>query len=203
MSRIVVTAQWLEDLRRAGREIELPRDALITPAARDWLKEYAAPVTWRDADGGGTGGTTPVVIDLAVPMMRSWLAALERLMGAVETIEPSDAAGGVIAAVRKLCTGVATGKWPRGIVFADDAGLSVCIANKIRGIRAALGTDVPSVEQAVRRLAINVLILDPSRQTMHQVRQMVERFAVLRPGDAARAAMEAISGLEGAGGADR
>ncbi len=205
MSRVIVTAQMLEELQRAGRQIELPRDALITPAARDWLKDRAVPVMWQGGNGGtaANGGGMPVVIDLKVPMMRSLLMTLERSLGAVETIDPSDKAGGPVAAVRKLCAGVAAGRSARGIVFAEDGSLPVCLANKTKGVRAALGISLPSVEQAVRQFAINVLVIEPAHQTLHQVRQMVERFVSLRPGDAARAALEAIVAMEGAAGANR
>lgn len=205
MSRIVVTAEFLADLHRAGRAIELPRDALVTPAARDWLKEHAVPISWTDRSGGtdAAAGGMPVVIDLRAPMMRSQLVALERALGHLETIDPAERAGGLIAAVRKLCEDVSAGRSARGLIFADDAALSVCVANKFRGVRAALATTMPAVEQAVRELAVNVLVIEPSRQTMHMIRQMVQRFVTVRPSEAARAALDAIAGLEGAPRADR
>lgn len=205
MSRIVVTAQTLEDWLRAGRVIELPRDALITPAARDWIKEHDAPVTWCDAGpaSGVVPGGAQIVIDLTVPMLRSVLATLERTLGTVETIDPSAKAGGVIPAVQALCTNVKGGQASRGVIFCDDGALAVCIANKCAGVRAALATSVPAVEQAVRQLAINVLVLEASQQTMHQVRQMVQRFVSLRPGDGAAKALAAIAAMEGGGDAHR
>lgn len=205
MSRSVVTAQMLQDLQRSRAPIELPRDALITPAARDWLRDHAMPVTWQDAKPAANvgGGRVPIVIDLKVPMLRSLLITLERSLGSAETIDPSEKSGGVIAAVRKLCGGVAAGQFSRGIVFADDGNLPVCVANKCRGIRAAMGMCVPSVEQAVRQFAANVLVIEPGHQTMHQIRQMVQRFVSLRASDSARAALEAITAMEGAGDANR
>lgn len=204
MSRAVVTARMLEEMLAARGPIELPRDALLTPAARDWLRDRKIPVTWQDAPpAGGVGGRVPIVIDLKTPMLRSLLIALERILGTTETIDPSEKAGGMVAAVRTLCSGVAAGRYPRGIVFAEDGGLPVCVANKCRGIRAALGLCLPSVEQAVRQFAANVLVIEPGRQTMHQIRQMVQRFVTLRAGEAAKAALQAIAAVEGGADANR
>jgi hypothetical protein len=205
MSRTLVTAQMLADLHRAGQSIALPKSALVTPAARDWLRDHAVPVAWTDApaDGADADGSLRIVIDLGSPGMRSLFAALERKLGTVETIDPSEKAGGPIPAVRKLCADVAGGRATRGLVFLDDAALPVCLANKVPGVRAALGTTLPAVEQAVRQVAINVLVIEPSRLTVHQIRQMVDRFVTLVPGEAARAALEAVVALEGGRDANR
>jgi ribose 5-phosphate isomerase RpiB len=206
MSRAVVTAQMLQEMLATRGPIELPRDALITPAARDWLRDRKIPITWQDAKpSAGVGGRVPIVIDLKTPMLRSLLITLERILGSTETIDPSEKAGGMVAAVRTLCAGVAAGQYPRGIVFADDGNLPVCVANKCRGIRAALGLCLPSVEQAVRQFAANVLVIEPAHQTMHQIRQMVQRFVTLRASDSAKAALDAIAAMEmeGAAGANR
>ncbi len=204
MSRVVVTAQMLQEWHTAGRALEVPRDALITPAARDWLKERAVPIAWRDADGeAGSGGAMPVVIDLGTPMMRSVLTSLERLAGGVETIDPSVKSGGLVSALRKLCDEVSAGRRARGVVFTEDGALAACVANKFRGVRAAVGANLPSVEQAARSFGVNVLVIEPSRQTTYQIRQMVERFLKLRPCDAARSTLDVIGQLEGASHANR
>jgi len=48
-----------------------------------------------------------------------------------------------------------------------------------------------------------VLVIEPGRQTMHQIRQMVQRFVTLRAGEAAKAALEAIAAAEGGADANR
>lgn len=206
MKRDVVTAQMLQDLRRTGRPIVLSRDALLTPAARDWLRENAARVEWQDRitdAGGGRSGKLQAVIDLASPAQRSLLASLERSFGTIETIDPSEKAGGLIPAVRRLCGAILSRQSGRGLVLADDGALPVCVANKFARIRAALGTGPAAVEQAVRQFGINVLVIEPSKQTIHQIRQMVDRFVALKPSDAAEKTIEAISTLEGEGRANR
>lgn len=205
MKRTVVTAQMLGEMKRLGKSIQLPKDALLTPSARDWLRENRLPIDWQDAPAAGIAGAGKfqAVIDLTVPMQRSLLITLERIVGTAETIDPSDKAGGIAKAVQTLCGAIASGKSNRGVIFADDSSLPACLANKVKGIRAATGTSVQSVEQAVRQFAINVLVIEPSRQTVHQIRQMVERLVTIKPGPAAEANLNAIATMEGATGANR
>jgi len=206
MKRVVVTAQMLGEMRRLGKSIQLPKDALLTPSARDWLRENRLPIDWQDAPATGTVagvGKFQAVIDLTVPMQRSLLITMERIVGTAETIDPTDKAGGIAKAVQTLCGAIAGGKSNRGVIFADDSSLPACLANKVKGVRAAVGTSVQSVEQAVRQFAINVLVIEPSRQTVHQIRQMIERFVTIRPGPSAEANLKAIASMEGAAGANR
>ena len=63
MRRAVVTAQMLEELRRAGSAICLADDAVVTPAARDWMKDNRVPIQWEKS--GGTRGSASLASALA------------------------------------------------------------------------------------------------------------------------------------------
>jgi ribose 5-phosphate isomerase RpiB len=166
----------LEELRRAGGEIRLAKDALLTPAARDWLKEHAVPVTWEAAAQGHAGRSLAVVMDSGLSEMRPIRAMLERTGGLAEVIEPVGGRSGVSGATRRLCGKIARREAAKGVVFAQDGALAACIASKHRGIRAALGCSVPMVEEACRQLGINLLVIEYPRQTTWQIRQMIERL---------------------------
>ncbi len=174
MSRPVVTAIMLSDLLRAGAEIRLSRGALLTPAAKDWLKEHAVPVTWEEP--GRTEATLAAVLDPQVRELRPLRAMLDRRGGLAEIIEPVGGAGGLVPAVRRLCGKIARGEVLKGVVFAADGAVAVCVANKHNRVRAALGTDLPAVEHACRELGINVLVIEHDRQTTFQMRQMIDRL---------------------------
>lgn len=202
MSRPVVTAILLEDLRREGKEIRLPEGALMTPAARDWLKEHALPVTWEKA-GGGEGGGLAVVMDSSLPELRMMRSMLDRGGRLIEVIEPAGGPGGVVAATQRLCGRIARREVARGVVFAADGPVPVCVANKHNGVRAALGVNIPTVEEACRSLGINVLVLEYPTLTPYQMKQMIERLlsGPGKPPQETAAAIEAIE--QGAGRADR
>jgi hypothetical protein len=198
MSRPLVTALLLDELRRNGGEIRLPKNALITPAARDWFKDNALPIVWEDGEQARC--KLAVVLDPALPEMRAIRSMLERASGPVEIIAPS---GGGLAplakAVRRLCGMIASGEMGKGAVFAADVCVPLVVANKYHGIRAALGTGVTAVEDACREVGANVLIVDTRSHAMYQTRQMVQRL--LAGSASASAEMKAlIEAVEWRGG---
>ncbi len=117
-----------------------------------------------------------MVIDLSQAMLRSLYSSLERTLGTPQTFEVSAKGDGELCATRRLCEEIVKGALPHGVVFADQAALVSCVASKHRGIRAAVGTSLASVEQASRTLGINVLVIEAGQQSYHQIRQMIERF---------------------------
>jgi ribose 5-phosphate isomerase RpiB len=188
----------LEELKRSGREIRLPKDGLVTPAARDWLKACGVPVTWEEGAKDGSAGLA-VVMDAGVPELRAVRAMLVRSGGLVAVIEPVGGRNGMAAATRRLCGKVFRREAAKGIVLAHDGCVPVCVANKHAGIRAALGTSVPCVEEACRQLGINVLVIEYPGQSAFAMRQMIERL--VRGAIAPQADMSAtIESIEAGGG---
>ncbi|MGQ9648842.1 MAG: RpiB/LacA/LacB family sugar-phosphate isomerase [Phycisphaerae bacterium] len=174
MSRPVVTAIMLEDLRREGKEIRLPERALVTPAARDWLKEHSLPVTWEKSEAGSA--KLAVVMDPSLAELRLMRTMLDRGGHLAEVIEPVGGRSGLLAATRQLCGKLARHEVDKGVVFVADGPVPVCVANKHNGIRAALGVNIPTVEEACRSLGINVLVLEYTALTTYQMKQMIDRL---------------------------
>lgn len=175
MSRPVVTALLLDELRRAGQQIRLPKNALITPAAKDWFRDQRVTIQWVE-EGEALRHSLAVVLDPAQPSMRAVMAMLEK-MGSFEVIPPAATGVGPLAsAVRRLCGKVHRREVTKGIVFTPDAFLPMVIANKHHGVRAILGTCLPAVQNACREMAANVLVIDTSHHAAYQTRQMIERL---------------------------
>jgi ribose 5-phosphate isomerase RpiB len=193
MSRPVVTAILLNDLLRVGEEIRLQKQSLITPAARDWIKEHDVPITWLEDSNPGNGSLA-VVMDDSLEEMRAMRTMLDRNGGLAEVIKPGQEIDGLISATRKLCGMVNRNEVSRGVVFAQDGAVPVCVANKHKGIRAALGMNVPMVEDAVRKLGVNLLVIEYPNMTTYQMKQMIERMlkGATAPQPEVRAALEQI-----------
>jgi ribose 5-phosphate isomerase RpiB len=175
MTRAVITATLLEDLHRQGRELRLPKNSLVTPAARDWLKEHPVPVAWEET-GDDQLRRLVAVIDPTLPELRLMRTLLDRFQPPVEVIEPRGGRNGIAAATSALCERISRQTAMKGVVFAQDGALPVCLANKHRGIRAALGVNLPTVAEATRSLAINVLVMEYPALTPYQMRQMIDRL---------------------------
>ncbi len=88
MSRPVVTQQMLQQLHRKGAEIRLPREAIITPGARDWLNDNDVAVQRETGESAASA------------KLASSLAAC-RVIDLSKRVEPGKVAGPVGMGPRK------------------------------------------------------------------------------------------------------
>ena len=198
MSRSVITAIMLQELLRSGAEVRLRKGALVTPAARDWLKEHAVPVIWEEAAPAGDG-TLAAVLDASLPELRAVRSMLDRKGILAEVIEPAGGRNGIVAATRQLCGKVARREVLKGVVFAPDAAVPLLVANKYNAIRAACGSDLPMIEEACRSLGPNVLVIEYPRQTSYMMAQMIDRL-IKGPTCAQPEISATINAIEAGGG---
>ena len=82
-----------------------------------------------------------------------------------------------IVNTQMLCEAVVSGGLAGGVVMVPQAADAVILANKVRGIRAVQGASPGSLALAMARLAPNVLVLEHSSATFHEIRTMLRMFA--------------------------
>jgi len=178
MVRELVTANMLERMATAGQPIVVPRDALITPAAQDWLRHAAVPVKYRE-DGDGAAGVAPygIAAEFAQPMIRSTAAAIEDVAGPYQQYEmPASRGTASVAAAVELCGAVATGQIDRGIVLHEHPATICILANKLPDVRAMVGTCWRATESACQAVGLNVLVVQPGVQSYHEIKQTASKF---------------------------
>lgn len=176
MARELITANTLERLAAAGQSIVVPRDALITPAAQDWLRHSGVPVTYQEdvADGNASYG---LAAEFEQPMIRSTAAAIEDVAGAYRRFEmPASAGRASLAVAIELCGAVASNQIDRGIVLHNHPATVAILANKLPCVRAMVGTCWRAVESACQAVGLNVLIVQPGVQSYHEMKQMASKF---------------------------
>src|ERR1041385_3848422 len=55
----VISVKDLQDMVRAGKDVgSLPSEALLTPSARDFLRELAGPAAFKSSSSNGTAPST-------------------------------------------------------------------------------------------------------------------------------------------------
>jgi hypothetical protein len=102
-----------------------------------------------------------------------------------------------IANVRLLCEAIAAGKIARGVAILPTAAEGVLLGNKIPGIRAVQGTRTDGLATAIRRFAPNLLVLEHTSASYHEMRTMIRAFAAERPPRAtAKVLMDTLAELE-------
>lgn len=142
------------------------------------------------AAGTGIG----LVLEQPSPPVRTVLAALRQ--DPISVVDYGQT-GCWIANVRLLCEAIAAGKIARGVAILPYGAEAMVLANKMPGIRAVQGTRTDSVAAAIRRFAPNLLVLEHTYASYHEMRTMIRAFATERPAWAsAKVLMDTLAELE-------
>jgi hypothetical protein len=183
MNRPLVTVKSLLAQARDGREIVLADQALVTPAAEEWLTRCGLPVR-RMSDPHEADASSPtlyVVGDAAHPRLRTLLPMIERRFGPVTFLPCHGHRKGLLAALAQTCDALADCSRRKGIVIVRDGALSQCVANKRGSVRAAVISRPSQLFDLVRGLGVNLLILEHESMSLRQMQAIIERFVSMEP----------------------
>ncbi len=154
----VISTKELENRLEGVRRVVVPRGAVVTPAARDLLRERAVAITSKKCNCTNDGVRGEVVVAMADVRVepRGIVAAIANA-GYHMTRLPD---AGLLDTIQTLCTHAAHEN-RRGLLVTNSSAAALCLANRQRGVRAALGATPAAVSAAVRSIGPNVLIVDP------------------------------------------
>jgi ribose 5-phosphate isomerase RpiB len=89
------------------------------------------------------------------------------------------------ATVKQVALEVKSGRVTGAILAVGHGAAAMVMANRCTSLRAVLGTCLDSVDQAVRRVGANVLVLEHSHRTLMEMRNMIKRFTSAQVRDVA------------------
>ena len=156
--------------------IHLVRGAVLTPAARDYLKHRGITIS-RSVAGGATqspSGVHALVLGMAETDYDS--SSIVSYLAKRGVPMQQLARTGLPDVAREMCDAVALGG-QRGLLFTAETTAALCIANRRRGVRAALANDSATVEAALRSIAANLLVIDPVKAGTFQLQRIAERLS--------------------------
>lgn len=184
--RPLITVNTLTTQLRERGAVELPADALITPAAQDWLRgtrvrvhRVGAATGAGGCDGNGAVSAPPrvyVVGDAAVPVMQALLPGLERQIPGLRFLPCHGHMAGLMAALHETCTALGGCTRRRGVVIVRNGADVCCVANKYPRVRAAILAAPSALLSLQTELGANLLILERDRMSLQQMRAAIERF---------------------------
>ncbi len=198
MTRTLVTVRTLVEQVRTHGRIELPADALITPAARDWLRGTTLRVETAPAPAAPapTGPVVYFVGDARRPDVQTLLPALERSYPRLRLLPCNGHLAGLLSAVQAACAGLSECTQRRGVVVVSDGAPVCCVANRFAGVRAAILATPSALYGLIRELGVNLLILERTRLSLAQIRAAITTFVAGKPD----VAPEIAAALAAAGG---
>ena len=80
------------------------------------------------------------------------------------------------SAVKHVALEVKSNRVAGAILAVEHGAAAMVMANRCPSLRAVLGTCLDSVDQAVRRVGANVLVLEHAHRTLTEMRNTIRRF---------------------------
>jgi len=189
---MIYTARQLQDLHKSNGHIILPYRARLTPAAQDWVRSRRLAIGYSDGqaidakpsplpssgipgEGAKANARYLYWCDGPCGPAKAALAAegRETELGNID-IQPE--AGALASVVKHLAKEISTHKSQGGILLVQYGASAMVFANRCSSLRAVLGTCLPAVEQGMQQVAVNVLVIEYSYKSLHEIRSMIGRF---------------------------
>ncbi|MEX2112106.1 MAG: RpiB/LacA/LacB family sugar-phosphate isomerase [Pirellulales bacterium] len=165
----VVSVREIEGRLSGVDRLIVRRGAVITPAARDLLRERKIAIASAVAKRAEATSEHLVLAVAEIEYDSSTLVTLLKSEGvSIEQVASHD----MIQAVEQLCERVVRGN-SRGLMLCRQTAAALCLANRRHGVRAALAASPTAVAEATASIAANVLILNPAGQTTFEWKRLL------------------------------
>jgi ribose 5-phosphate isomerase RpiB len=183
MSRPLVTVKTLLAQVRDGEPLMLPPDAIITPAARDWLQ--TARVTVQSADAPPPAApkapTRYVIGDPKCPTVATLLPQLEREHAKLDFRSCQGRLDCCLQHLCAVCKGLAECDQRRGVVLVADGSVVSAVANRHPQVRAAVVQRPSALSGIMQCLGPNLLVLETRQLAVRQIAALMNDFFRARP----------------------
>jgi ribose 5-phosphate isomerase RpiB len=188
---MIFTQRQLEALHNGNGQIVLPYQARLSPLARDWVRAKRIAIGYGDVTAElspklGSSSALPAESPKLAGKYLWWcdgpcgsakgaIVGLSREANLAAMQFPAD--GKQIAAVVKALAGeIKSGRIEGGVLLVKSGAVAMVLANRCPSLRAVLGTCIDSVEQGIRLIGANVLVIEHPYVTLMQARNLVSRF---------------------------
>lgn len=170
----VVTVATLANRLQGINEIALARGAVVTPAARDLLRENNIHVSHSTAPNPAWQGARQLVLAVAATAYEpaALSAALARRSIRIEQIARVGLTGVIDSLIERIALG-----GERALLLTGEPEVAVCLANRRRGVRAVACGCHSSAKRALRKVAANLLVIDPRGKSSHELSQIAEELS--------------------------
>jgi len=169
----VVTVSTISGQLEGVQTIVVRHRAVITPAASDVLRARKIAVR-RSAAMPATAAAGRALVLAVAETSYEPAGLIERLGREGYAIEQL-ARVGMADVIAELSEAAAKGGKP-AVLLTGASELALCLANRRRGVRAAIGTDRASVKRAREAIGVNVLVVNPAVTMGFQLQQTIREF---------------------------
>ena len=169
----VVTREMLEKGAGSATRIRLRAGAIVTPAARDFLREReieTAAETAAAPSRAATASPVRVLLTTSTPRLTAALAT-SRSAG---VIDQSRIAGTPAEAASEATALLCRSEAQRVVVFSDEPELVACLANRNERIRAAALPSTTALDRLLASLKPNLFAVSPADRSEFETTRLLK-----------------------------
>jgi hypothetical protein len=173
LSTPVISVARLEGKLTGIKQVVVPPNAVVTPAAKDLLRENKIVLLRGEVSRQGKAPSQILVAGVAETAFEP--AALWQEIQREKVHIERLARTGLGSVTAELCERVGKGGW-LGLLLTSQVAAAACLANRTPGIRAAEARCATSTRDAVRSLGVNLLVVNPSGKSTFELKRMISIF---------------------------
>jgi len=191
LTGIVTENQLREAIKASPAGVALlASTAKLTPLANDFARQFPQKIKRVDATTASASNNAAAKAGSANDLPWLWwiqgqCPVVQKVVGErsarLRTMSAPRQAESLSSVVRELAQAVKSGQAAGGLLFVPSAARATCLANRCQSLRAIVGTCGEAVEQGIRELGANVLIIEYPHHGPRSVSGMVDRMLGQRP----------------------
>ncbi len=178
MTRPLITVNMLQAQARDAGAVTLPDNALVTPAARDWLHGARVPVKHTDAvaSANPTGATVFLVGDERDATVQTLLPSMQREHAKLRFHPTGGRLESLLASLKFIATDLAACDKRHAVALVDCAAALLCVANKFCAVRAITARTRGALQQQMQVLCPNMLVIETGAVALQQAQALIGAF---------------------------
>lgn len=182
----LITMEVVRQHQNSGQRWLVPRGAVITPAAKDELKQRKIELAFEaTADCSHTKTETPAVapvkssmlIAVHTPMLDGinarYLQSLSNIIPPYESFFESC----IKATVKRMTEQLVPAEKQFGVIFTAWAGTAAILINRVRPFAGLVAIDPQQTQRELEVAKANVLIVNPRHWGQFQLGQLIKNWA--------------------------
>jgi ribose 5-phosphate isomerase RpiB len=170
----VISEATLGDRLKGIQRIVVSARAVVTPSARDLLKEKN--VTLVRALKAAKSGTAQLVVGSNETTFDA--AGLVQKLSRRGIQAQQNAGRDLARLTSEMAEHVAVGQ-KIGVLITAQTAAALCLANRRRGVRAAMVENRGELNQVLQAIGANLLVIDPTRRSPLEIERLIEAFAAV------------------------
>jgi len=176
--KVVSAATLIDRLAGVKRVLVSPR-AVVTPSARDLLRDKNITLVRALKPSLGRGAEKLILYATSGRLdIDSLISALRQRGIEIEPRVSAELAQAVVGLAGDLGE-----SGTRGVLLTGEIVAALCLANRRRGVRAAAVANRGDVNEAIRSVGANLLVIDSMRRSKFEIERIVEAFAAMSATD--------------------